>query len=819
MLRIAGDVRFAARMIAKTPWMSAAAVLSLAGAMAVCIGSFSVFWDSYFTALPFPASDRIVAMRDLDTKSGAMPSPRLAVFREWKARQRSFDTIAAAYSRTREITDGHGGVVRYRAATMTASGFQIAGVAPLLGRALSPADEAPGAEPVVVLGYRVWARLFGSDATIVGRTIALDRELRRVAGVMPEGFRFPMSEDLWVPFRIDAAANATGDPLWMRAFGRLRPGVRREQAETELESIRAAYSSSHPEDSELRERRARVLPYVKAENAGDGDAVVYGMFAFMVLVLAVACASVANLLLCRAMARQGELAVRAAMGASRLRLVRQLFIETLAITSMAAVAGVGAASLGLRWFNAYIPTENLPFWVRFDVNVPSAVFAVIGAFAAAAMAGIAPALRATSSNVVDVLKDHQRSASGVRFGAVSGALTVVEVTIAVACLAAAGLASRSLLDALSTRSALPGNQVLVADVQMSGDFTVGANGELSVPASAIPEARWGAVAEQVRTSIAALPGVTSVALATRLPMQQHNGEPIEVAGASPEESLPDVAVLSTRTTPELFAMFRARLLAGRLLTRADTNGTERVAVVNRALAARFFGASNPLGRQIRRRDGERPQPWLTIVGIIGDLPMNPSANTNEPGYYTPFAQDAIPSFSIAARVDAAPMTLAAAVRNALAGVDDRIEISSFQTHTDMAGDMLVMYKMMGVVFAALGGAALFLAVAGLYAVMSFSVIQRTREIGIRLALGATASQVTAVVLRRGVRQILLGIALGSAGGWVLMRLLALVPIGTAPVSASLLAMAAATMLTAGASACLTPMLRALRVRPVDALRA
>ena len=232
------DIRFAARMLLKTPWMSSAAVLSLAGAMAVVIGAFSLFWDTYFAQLPFAHADRIVAIRDLDVRHGRNASPRLAVFREWTAHQRTFDVVAAAYSRTREIVDHAGGVARCRVATMTASGFRVTGVDAMLGRTLSASDEAPGAEPVAVLGHRMWATVFGSDPAIVGRVLDIDGDMRRVIGVMPDGFRFPMSEDMWVPLRIDTAGAETVEPRWIRVFGRLAPGVTRQQAEADLEAIR-----------------------------------------------------------------------------------------------------------------------------------------------------------------------------------------------------------------------------------------------------------------------------------------------------------------------------------------------------------------------------------------------------------------------------------------------------------------------------------------------------------------------------------------------------------------------------------------------------
>jgi putative ABC transport system permease protein len=808
------DLRYATRMALKNPWMSAAAVISLAGAMAVTIASFSLVWDAYYTELPFANADRIVAMRDIDPQTGRRSPPRLGVAREWRAHGQSFTEVAASYTRPQDVAGGH---ARYPVSTMTASGFRVAGVEPMLGRVLLDTDEDPGAEPVVVLGHRAWTMLFGADAGAIGRTLEVDGQTRRIVGVMPSGFRFPISEDLWIPFRIAPSRIGAVEPRWLRVFGRLAPRATMAQAEAELEAIRAGYAGQHPEDTELQERRTSVVSYVQSEAEPGEEGLFLALFAFILLILAVASASVANLLLCRSMARRGEIAVRAAMGASRGRLVFQLFIEALLLTSVAAAAGVGAAALGLRWFNAFIPLENLPFWVRFGISPAATVFAVVAAFVAAILASVAPALRATSGSLVAVLNDESRGTSGVRFGAVSAALTIAEVAIAVACLGAAGLAGRSLLDATSTSASLPGRETLVADVQIAGDVTERPDGTVRVPADAIPPERWLALAEEVRLAVAALPGVRTVALATTLPMRQHGDGRIDIAGPTLGEPHVGVRTLDSEVTPEFFDAFGARLLAGRLLTHGDTLASEPVAVVNRSLAERFFGGEAPMGRRLRRAGRDGTEPWLTIVGIVEDLPMNPVGD-GQPGYYRAFAQGSGAAFSLAARVGGSPSALARGVKMAVRQIDERIDVARLETHAEMAEGMLVSYKILSLMLIGLGGTALFLAVAGLYAVMSFSVIQRTREIGIRLALGATRAGVTAVILRRGLRQIAIGLAIGSAGGWALINLISYFPLGMSAAGPSLLAMAAGTMLAAGVGACLVPTARTLRVDPVEALR-
>ena len=250
----ANDVRFAVRMAAKNPWMTTAAVIALGAGMAVTIAGFSLLWDAYFVSLPFEDGDRIVAVRDLEIPDPDDTPPRLAVLREWHRAQTTFDVLAASYRRERDVADGEGGLTRYPVATMTASGFDVTGVPPHLGRTLNVADEEPGALAVAVIGHRVWRSLFGSDAKVVGRTLSIDGVEREIVGVMPDGYRFPVSEDIWVPFNTDPAAYGGIEPRWMRVFGRLAEGVSIEQAEAELDAIRAGYAAQHPSDSDLRDR-------------------------------------------------------------------------------------------------------------------------------------------------------------------------------------------------------------------------------------------------------------------------------------------------------------------------------------------------------------------------------------------------------------------------------------------------------------------------------------------------------------------------------------------------------------------------------------
>ena len=740
------------------------------------------------------------------------------MLREWNRNQASFDILAASYRRERDIGDGEGGLVRYPVTTMTASGFEVPRVAPFLGRTLRVPDEAIGAPPVAVVSHRLWRAMLGSDPAAIGRPLKIAGLDREIVGVMPEGYRFPVSEDIWIPFNTDPELYGGVEPRWMRVFGRLAQGTGIEEAQAELDAIRAGYAATLPDDIDLRDRRTTVVPYVQGETEPGTNVLFVGLFAFVVMVLVIACASVANLLLARATSRTGEIAVRAAMGASRVRLISQMLVEALLLTGAGGVVGIAAATIGLQWFQSFLEVERTPFWVHFGLSPAAVVFAVIASFAAALIAGVALALKATGLALYDVLKDEQGSAaSGVRFGVLSGTLTVIEVTLSVAFLAAAGLTAQSLLIAGDLNSELPVDEVLLTQITLADEVSTDDSGELIVPAGSIPASQWASFQEAIRSGVEKLPGVRGVLLATTLPGTQHSQSRVgfeAVEGGDPRTS---ARAPVARISPEFFEVFDSALLAGRNFGPFDSLESQPVAIVNTSFARRFIGGANPLGRSFRLNAGASESAAVRIVGISPDLRMNPGGK-NQAGFYLPFAQSRTNTFTLAARVDGDPLRMSASVRSVIKGIDSRIEMAAFVTHAEEAARMGVVYQIMSLMFAALGGTAIFLAVAGLYAVMAVSVAQRTREVGIRLALGARRAGILGVVLRRGLWQVGIGIGLGAGLGWGLLAMLRLFPTGMASGGVLLLALAATTMLIVGMLACIVPGARALAVHPVEALR-
>ena len=815
-----GDLRLAVRLAGRNLWLTGVAVCSLGAAMALVIVGFSLVWPQYLAPLPFEEPSRIVAVRDVDRRT-ADDAPALAgVLDEWQRRQTSFDHLAAYTSARWEIEDDEGGTRSFRVAAVTASAFDVARVPPTMGRVLEAEDESPGAPPVIVVGQRAWRALLDGSLDAIGRTLEVEGVARVVVGVMPEGYRWPISEDLWIP--LDLAAAAVDDqPAGLRVFGRLAPGVAAEQAAAELDSIRRGLALANPSIEELETRTTLVVPYVRGVTEPGSEKAYLVMFVFFVLVLLVACASVSNLLLARASARTAEIAVRSALGASRLRLVGQLFGEALVLAGGGALIGLAFAHAGLTWFDGFVRLDMRPFWIEFEVSPAAVAFAAVAALLAAAVAGIAPAVRATGRTGPQALEGGRARTSSLRFGRLSGALTVVEVALSVAFLSGAALAAKSFIETGRTEHDDHAGSVLTASLRMSDQLSYRSRDgelELVVPEGAIAKEQWPAYQEQVRLATTELPGARAAALATSLPGDQHPRARVEIEGRDIPSGATAIRVFSSAITPDLFEVLDATLLAGRNFDARDTAGSEPVAIVNRSFVRDVLAGSDPIGRRFRPVGAEDGTSWLRIVGVAPDLGMNPGNRERQAGYYTPLAQGSFNTVQLALRTDGDPLLLSRSVREATRSIDPRIDVGDVATLAQLGVQFLVVYQMMALIFAGVGAMGLLLSVAGLYAVMAFSVTQRTREIGLRVALGATPLGVMRVVLGRGLRQVGIGLVLGSIAGVGVLELLSVFPIGFASGGAGLLVAVALVLLAAGVTACLLPASRSLRLHPVDALR-
>ncbi|HEX2094927.1 MAG TPA: ABC transporter permease, partial [Longimicrobiaceae bacterium] len=806
--------KLALRMLAKHPALSVTGALGMAVGVAIATGFFS-FMAFYYSAPPLDEGDRIVGLDYLDMRSGEdCWCTTLFDLSTWRGSQRSVRQLSAFRDSHRYLRVPGGTTGGVRVAEMTASGFDVARVPPLLGRPLLASDEAEGAPAVLVIGHDEWRRDFGADRGIVGREVRLDGTPYTVVGVMPEGFRFPYNHGYWTRLRSDPALHGPGQGPRVTIFGRLASGVPRAAAEAELRSVSARLAREFP--AAYTTLRPIVSPYVHVVlDVHQYPAwIVWTMQLFAALVLAAVAVTVAALVYARTASRQAEIAVRTALGASRRRIITQLFVEALALSSLAAVTGLLIANVAFRQIVAMSP-GSLPYWIEPGLPASTVAYAMGLAVLAAFIVGIVPALAATGQRLQSTLRQ-MGGATGMQLGSTWTALIVVQVAVAVAVLPlVVGIAWNTYRES-RVEPTFPVEEMLV--LRLERDAAPGREALAAPSVEQAGESFAEAQAELIRR-IAAEPGVLGVTYASA-PPRSGQGVRIEVEGGVTTADAARVVALSSGVAPNYFDVFGAQVLTGRPFGSGDAPDGA-AAVVSRSFVRRFLGGGAALGRRVRSTaiaagDSVQPGPWLEIVGVVDDLYESGEPEFQRPAIFLPTA------------LGAAPVTVAIRTR----GIDPDVlvpglweiagEVAPGRPMTVAGPDELrggdagraVRFWVILVGLVALS--VLLLSAAGISAMMSFAVTRRYREIGIRSALGASRRQVLQTIFSRSALQLALGLAVGVALVVLLERLSGgelmrgqqhvLVPMVAA------LVIAAALLATAG------PARQVLRVHPMEALR-
>jgi putative ABC transport system permease protein len=801
------DVRYALRGLLKSPGVAAIAVGVLALGIGLTTLMFSIVYGVIHRPLPFEDGERILAVTRADPSRG-IPAMATSVhdFLDYRERQRSFEDLAAYSNRTVSVTIGER-PERFAGGYLTGNAFEIVRVQPVLGRALSEEDAQPGAPLTLLLGHRAWVEQFGSDPDVVGRTVRVDGEPATVIGVMPEGFRFPETQDVWLPARLDAFADPRGEGLRYNVFGKLREGVSREEASADLAAVASALASEYPEAN------AGVVAFVEPFTEGflgrDEKNVFYVMLATVGLVLLIACANVANLLLARAAVRTREVAIRVSLGAGRARVVFQMIAESLILAATGAILGMGLARIGLDLFARAIADTNPPFWFAFELDAPILVFVLAITLLAALVSGTIPAVRASRADLNGVLKDESRGSTGLHMGRLTRGLVVAEVAMSLALLVAAGMQVRSVVALNRMALPYPADDVFTAAITLPLERFADAELRLRF---------WADIEE----AVAALPGVRSAAVVSELPGVGTGSGPLQIEGTAyaTDRDLPSGRV--ARVSHRFFETFEVRALQGRLLTAADASDAPPVAVVTESFARSHFPGADALGRRVRIGGLDSENPWLEIVGVVPDAGLDRPGGTFGTavgGFYLPIAQSPVQLGSLVVRTQGSPLAITASVREAVAAADPDVPIFAVDTLRARIDDGLWFYAVFGGLFAVFGGAALFMASVGLYGVMAFSVSRRTHEMGIRMALGAQGGQVRALVLRQGMTQIALGMVLGTGLALLVARGLRGIILGAQTWDPATYAVVFTILGLTGLLASAVPAARATRVDPVTALRA
>ena len=826
------DLTLGVRMLVKYPGLALVAVMGMAVAVAIGAVSFGIIYTAFESALPLDEGDRIVAIENIEAgEVGDGPRTHLHDMATWREDLRAVDIIGAYRTVDRNLITPGGKPEAVRIAEMTASGFRIARVAPLMGRYLSEEDERPGAPPVAVIGYTVWQNRFAGQPDVIGRTLQLGAAVHVVVGVMPPGFGFPINNRVWTPLQLDPTRFERGEAPALEVFARLAPGATLDDAETQLATIGKRLAAAYPTTHERIV--PRVLPYTRSFLDNPEFAwVLHLVQALITMILMLIGTNVAILVYARTATRTGEIAVRTALGASRRRIVAQLFAEALVLSAVAAVVGLVAAGFAFEQIDARLlqfGAEQIPFWMDFGLT-PGVILYVAGlAMLGAVIVGVAPALKATRRQVTASLQQlSPGGGSGMRLGKTWTALIVGQVAIAVAILPVTLDGFTTLVKSrLAAESSPVTREFLTAPLRLDREG-VGTDDEEAFEGAFA--ARYASLVTEMVRRLEAEPGVADVVLASALP----GGEPkrrLEVDG-EPAIARSDSAAVSAaghlvavgRVDVDFFDVLDVPILAGRSFTAGDLAPDATGVIVNRSFVQHVLGGGDPLGRRIRpvaidEASGERVEsgPWYEIVGVVSDFPRAVDESVPEPRMYRAMHPGAEHPVILAVRVrGAAPESFADRLRALTVAVDPMLRlgrIGAMDSGPDFERQLtIIMFTAIALVTLSI----VLLSAAGIYALMSFTIARRRREIGIRAALGAGPRTVLVSVLSRAAAQIGTGIVIGTG---LVVLVLTTSDKGLSVQRIGLVILVAVLMSAVGFAAAIGPARRALGIQPTEALRA
>jgi putative ABC transport system permease protein len=805
MERLLHEVRMALRTVLKNPGFSVTVVLCIALGIGANTAIFAVVNEVLLKPLPFPGSDRLVDIREM--KAHRMPV-RPANFVDWKQRSHSFEEIGVSRDVRPVDLTGNGDPEAIPAYRFSASMFRTLGVPQLLGRTFSPDEDSTAHTPVVVMSYRLWSRRFDRDPNIVGKSITLSGTPYIVIGVMPKDFQQPRMAELWLPLEMDPASFQDREKFDLRLLGRLRPNVSREQAETELNSIAQQLAIEHPETNAgwrvlLRDFRETTV--------GDIRPALLILFSAVGLLLLIAVSNVANLMLSRMHARTREISVRVALGAGRSDLVRQMLSESLLLSAIGGAFGVMFAYWATRGLVALFPTHlaniDVPQIESIPINASVLAFSVGLVVLTGLLFGLPPALRSTASNLAQEMKDASGSAGiSKRSKWIRNALVIAEIAIAVVVLIGAGLTVKS-FDRLQQMSyGFDSSDVLSMYISMS---------EKKYP----DDASKRAYMDRLLPALSAAPGVQQAAAIDFLPLSGFDSSTtftIEGTSPNPQEQ-PESGFRVV--TPKYFEVMGISVLKGRGFNDADRTNTPLVAVVNQKFVNNFFGQQDPIGRRVDLGEPNKPH-WAQIVGVINDVKHYGLDQETQPEIYLAYNQSPyiFQMMAFTLRTSGDPDSVVNSARQAIWSVDKDQPVLRVVSMETAAKETMAIRRITMLLLALFGCAALALACVGAYGVISQGVIQRTREIGVRMALGATRANVLRMILGEGARLALTGAAIGIVLAFALTRLMGSLLYGVSERDPFTFLIVPVMLFTVALAACLIPARRATRVDPMVALR-
>ncbi|HKG94606.1 MAG TPA: ABC transporter permease [Gemmatimonadaceae bacterium] len=800
------DLTLAARSLRKSPGFALTALLSIALGVGLTTTVFSAARAILIRPLPFERPDELVAVYARNTVWGVGGvNISYPDYLSWRDESRSLAGLAM-WTWDSHTLSGGGGTAdaeRVEGAEVTADLFPLLGVRPLLGRAFEPGDETPGRHHVVLLSHGLWRRRYAGDPAIVGRAVTVDGRPYTVVGVMPPRFHFPERGQMWVPFSITPDARSRDNRYFAGAIGRMQPGVSLERARADLAAVSARLQKEYPGNVGWT---ADVVT-MRDDLVGDLRRPLLVVLGAVGLVLLVACANVANLMLARGTARERELAVRAAIGAGRGRLVRQVLAESLLLAALGGAAGAALAAFGVRLFGRAFPND-VPYYISLGLDGGALAFALLLSALAAALCGLAPALRAGRVDPGVALREGGRGTTAAgRSRALMNhgpTLVVAEVALSIVLMVGAMLLVRSYANLQETELGFTERGLLTL--------------RISLPSATYgPRERVGAYYTALLERVAALPGVESVGAAQGAPFSGWDvSASVAAEGRPPAPPGRELTSHYQFVTPEFFHALGVPVLRGRGLAATDRDSMALVGVVNESLVRTLFPNEDPLGKRVQI-GGDT---WVTVVGVVRDYRHYRLPQPMGPAIYLPFA--ATPPRTMALAVRAAggvdPLALLPAVQAAMRAIDPDVPAYRVQTLEQVVSASLWRQRLQGQVLGAFAALALLMAAVGLYGVISYAVAQRTRELGVRIALGAGRGHVLALVLGQGARLALAGTAAGLAGALALSRVLSSLLYGVRPTDLATFVGVPAALVVVALGACYVPARRAAGVDPVVAMR-
>ena len=803
------DARYAARRLIEARWFTLAAVAALSIGIGANATGFTIVNAVLLRGLPFDDPDRIVAVRS-ELQGGGQTGVSYPDIEDILEQSQSLTHLVGLVNSSVNLSDEGRDPDRISGSYVSGSFFDLLGEQPILGRGFTADDDRPGAEPVIIIGYSVWQNRYQGSPDVLGRLVRVNSLPATIVGVMPEGFRFLANTDLWIPkdnlppeSQVENRANRG-----RTVIGRLAPGASLEQAQEELGVIGQRLAEEYPETN--GEVRPVALGFNEWYNGGEITTIFSMVMGAVIFVLLIACANVANLMLAKSADRTREIAVRVSLGATRGRIVRQLLVESLLIALLAGAVGLVVGVGGIRWFDGVTQDAGKPYWMEFTLD--PIVFAYIAAvcLGTAVFFGLAPALQVSRTDVNEVLKDGTRGGSGgLRTRRWASALVVAELVLTLVLLSGAAFFARSFNNMYAMGESLDTDGLLTMQIYLPLTKYPDPPGQLAVLTDLLDRLQGAS-------------GIEASAIVSNPPLLGGARLGVELDGrvAEPEQTPMPTTVVTV--SEDYLSAVGMSLVQGRTFNRADGEPGSETLLVNERFVEQFLDGGEALGRRVRLGAGPDIDPdegWMTVVGVVPNVRQAALAEQEtDPVAYRPLRGYPARAVGLLVRARGELSAVTAEVRRTMRAAEPDVPVFSVMTMDELLGQQRLLFGIFGIMFSVFAGAAMLLSAVGLYSITAHSVIQRTREFGIRISLGAQPREIRRLALRRVVTQLAIGVPLGLLGAWGVGKLLESILLQIRAGDPMILGGVALLLVVIAVTACLVPARRAGAVDPVTALR-